>query len=177
MTTALAFWKAVVQDKSDFLEGILALLADNHVPYCAIGGVAVNAYAPAVLTEDMDLVVMANDLDLVKDLCRARFKTREFEHSFNVYDPGSRLQVQFQLGDGFDGFVDRAQAMDVLGLTMPVANPADLIDAKVAAALEPSRRGSKRLKDFADIRRLVDAMPELRTHVPPALEPHVFFDE
>ena len=51
------------------------------------------------------------------------------------------------------------------------------MEAKVAAALEPTRRPSKRLKDFADIRRLVDAIPELRAAVPLALSPNVFFEE
>lgn len=169
MTTALAFWKAVLQDKSDFLEEVLGLLNDNRIRYCAIGGVAVNAYAAPVLTEDMDLVVASDEIERVKDLMRLRFKTREFEHSFNVYDPDSRLQVQFQLGNRFAGFVDRAQMLDVLGLTMPVADPSDLLRAKCDAALEPTRRLSKHFKDLADIVRLVEAFPELEDELPPGV--------
>ena len=55
--SALAFWKAVVADRSNFLERIIALLEDNGIRYCVIGGVAVNAYAEPVLTLDLDVVV------------------------------------------------------------------------------------------------------------------------
>ena len=34
---ALAFWKAVAMDKSDFLEGLIGLLADHKINYCVIG--------------------------------------------------------------------------------------------------------------------------------------------
>lgn len=51
--SALAFWKAVVQDESNFLERVTSLLRDGGFRYCVIGGVGVNAYAEAVLTEDL----------------------------------------------------------------------------------------------------------------------------
>jgi hypothetical protein len=55
--SSLALWKAAVDDRSGFLEGIIDLLEENRVRYCAIGGVAVNAYAAPVFTEDLALVV------------------------------------------------------------------------------------------------------------------------
>lgn len=175
--SSLAFWKAVVQDKSDFLERVVALLADHGIRYCVIGGVGVNAYADPIVTEDLDIVVAADDLTRVRALLEAEFRVREFAHSFNAYDPGSRLQLQVQLHPDVPDAVDRAQERDVMDLRLPVASPRDLIVMKSEAALEPSRRASKRLKDAADIRRLIDAFPELRTLVPDALTPLVFLDE
>lgn len=34
--SSLAFWKAVVQDKSNFLERVIALLEENNVRYCVM---------------------------------------------------------------------------------------------------------------------------------------------
>ena len=170
---ALAFWKAVVADKSNFLERIIALLEENGIRYCVIGGVAVNAYAEPIVTLDLDIVVAADQLERARELCEQQFKVREFPYSLNVYDPDSKLQVQLQRRPELDPFVGRAHVRDVMDLALPVAAPEDLLAAKIAAATEPTRRASKRLKDFADIRRLVDAFPELMGSVPPDVRPRI----
>lgn len=82
--SALAFWKAVVQDESNFLERVIGLLDDGGFRYCVIGGVGVNAY------------------------------------------------------------------------------------------VEPECRASKRQKDLADISRLLEAFPELRSRVPQTLLERLF---
>jgi hypothetical protein len=164
---ALAFWKAVVSDRSNFLERIIAMLEENGIRYCVIGGVGVNAYAEPIVTLDLDVVVAADQLDRVRELAAAAFKTREFPHSFIVYDPDSKLQVQIQLRPELGSLVDRARVQDVMDLRLPVAAPDDLLRAKIEAAIEPTRRPSKRQKDLADIARLVEAFPELRDLVPP----------
>jgi hypothetical protein len=155
-----------VQDKSDFLEGIIALFEEAGIRHCVIGGVAVNAYAEPMVTQDLDVVVAAEQLPRVRELLEERFRVREFPYKLNIREPGSGLQVQVQLRPEFKPYVARAQRREVLGLWIPVA---DAIEAKVAAALEPTRRPSKRLKDFTDTRRLVDAIPELRSRVPKRL--------
>jgi hypothetical protein len=175
--TALAFWKAVVEDGSNFLEGIIKLLEDAGIRYCVIGGVAVNAYAEPIVTQDLDVVVAAEDLVRVRGLLERQFRIREFPYTWNVREPGSKLQVQIQLRPEFDPYVDRSERREVMGLWVPVASASDLLEAKVNAAIEPTRRGSKRLKDVADIRRLVDSFPALRGAVPASLVPMVFFDE
>jgi hypothetical protein len=63
-------------------------------------------------------------------------------------------------------FLQRATERDVLGVTLPFADPADLLQGKIWAASDPTRRGSKRLKDLADMARLVEASPELSARVP-----------
>lgn len=55
---------------------------------------------------------------------------------------------------------------EVLGLRLPVARVEDVLHGKVWAALDPSRRASKRQKDLADIARLIEVRPALRSAVP-----------
>jgi hypothetical protein len=171
--SALAFWKAVVEDRSNFLERVLALLEEHRIRFCVIGGVAVNAYSEPLITQDLDIVVAAGDLERALGLLRDQFRVREFANSFNVYDPGSKLQVQLQRDPTMADFVDRAMEREVLDLRLPVAAPEDLVRAKLAAATEPTRRPSKRGKDLLDVARLVSAFPRLLRAVPPELRPRV----
>jgi hypothetical protein len=53
----------------------------------------------------------------------------------------------------------------VLGLDLPVATLRDVLDGKVWAALDSSRRPSKRQKDLADASRILEHFPELRSRV------------
>jgi len=167
--SALAFWRAVVEDHSNFLGRVIQLLEDEGISYCVIGGVGVNAYAEPVVTLDLDLVLASDDLARARSILGREFRVREFEHSFNVYDPGSKLQVQIQLDPNLSQYVERAEVRDVLGLPLPVASPADLLASKAAAAMEPRRRPSKRGKDLLDLARLTDVFPELRSTLPPEL--------
>jgi hypothetical protein len=63
---ARAFWRAVTVDHSDVLERVLALLHERGARYCAIGGVAVNAYVEPLVTLDLDLVVAVSDWPAVE---------------------------------------------------------------------------------------------------------------
>ena len=165
----MAFWKAVVQDKSNFLERVLALIEGAGYPYCVIGGVAVNAYADPVVTQDLDIVLAIEDLPAARELMAREFRVEEFEHSLNVYDPGSRLQVQIQRDPRLSEILPRARRETVMDLDLPVAAPADLLRLKVEAALEPTRRASKRQKDLADISRLIENFPELQSALPASI--------
>jgi hypothetical protein len=167
--SALAFWKAVVGDKSNFLERVIALLDHEGIRYCVIGGVGVNAYAAPMVTEDLDIVIAVGQIDAAKAALAREFRVHEFEHSYNAYDPGSKLQVQVQLDPSLSTIVERASFHDVMDLRLPVAEPRDLIRLKIAAASEPKRRASKRQKDLADIARLIEAFPDLSAEVPPSI--------
>lgn len=50
---------------------------------------------------------------------------------------------------------------DVHGILLRVASLEDTLAGKIKAWSEPGRRQSKRLKDLADIARLVEAHPRL----------------
>jgi hypothetical protein len=54
----------------------------------------------------------------------------------------------------------------VLNLDLPVARVEDILQGKILAAMDESRRSSKRQKDLADIARIVEAYPVLRQSIP-----------
>ena len=87
----------------------------------------------------------------------------------NVSLAGSDLRVQVQFDPRYGQFVDRATIRDVLGLKLPVAHLEDVLQQKIWAAEDATRRGSKRLKDLADIVRLLETHPELRSRAPAAI--------
>jgi hypothetical protein len=70
----------------------------------------------------------------------------------------------------YAGFVARATRHRILGIELPVASPEDLLQGKVWAATDPARRPSKRLKDLADIARLIEVAPHLRSAVPAEIQ-------
>lgn len=163
---ALEFWKTVTLDRSDILGDVLSTLAESAIAYCVIGGQGVNAYAEPVVSLDLDLVVASADLEEVARLFAPRFKVELHPHRLNLARAGSDLRVQFQRDPRYETFLPHARKANVLGLELPVARVEDVLQGKVWAALDPARRGSKRQKDLADIARLVETHPDLRSRVP-----------
>jgi hypothetical protein len=166
---ASTFWKTVVADRSDFLDRFVSLLEERGVRYCVIGGQGINAYTDPVVSLDLDVVVAVDQLEAVEDTLREHFKVERFEHSLNISDSGSDLRVQIQTDPRYFAFVERAQTRDILGMSLRVADVADVLQGKVWAAGDPTPRASKRLKDIADIARLVEAFPVLADRVPPEI--------
>jgi hypothetical protein len=163
---ALAFWKAVAMDRANFLEGLIALLEEQQIHYCVIGGQGVNAYAEPLVSLDLDLVVAVEHRAVVEALLRERYKVESFPHSLNVSAAGSELRVQIQTDERYFPFPRRASVREVLGMPLPVAAIEDVLDGKIWAAQDPEQPGSKRRKDLLDIERLLEGRPELRSRVP-----------
>jgi hypothetical protein len=163
---ALAYWKATTMDNAGLLESALKLLNDNGIGYCVIGGQAVNAYVEPVVSLDLGLAVVAEQLSQAAALFEPGFKVERFEHSINISARGSALRIQLQTDPRYSEFVARAAPKEVLGLTLPVATLEDVLQGKVWAASDQKRRASKRQKDLADIARLLEAYPRLRAQVP-----------
>jgi nucleotidyltransferase AbiEii toxin of type IV toxin-antitoxin system len=163
---ALEYWKTVTADRAGFIERLLHVLREGGVRYCVIGGQAVNAYVEPVVSLDLDVAVAAPDLPRVEEILTRAFKIARFPHSLNVSASGSDVRVQIQTDPRYAAFVDRATVKDVLGLAMPVAHVEDVLQGKVWAAQDPTRRASKRQKDLADIARLLESRPDLRDRVP-----------
>ncbi len=163
---ALTFWKTVTMDRAEFLEQLIACLNEHGIRYCVIGGQAVNAYVEPVVSLDLDIVVAADQLDRIEPLLAERFRVTRFPHSLNVSLAGSDLRAQIQTDPRYAEFVDHASAQDVLGLVLPVARIEDVLQGKVWAAQDATRRPSKRQKDLADIARLIEDFPYLRARVP-----------
>lgn len=59
-----------------------------------------------------------------------------------------------------------AAERDVLGRWLPVASLEDILQGKVWTVSDSSLMTSKRQKDLADIARLLEAYPHLRSRVP-----------
>jgi hypothetical protein len=163
---ALAYWKAVIEDRTDFLDEFLALLTDNGIRYCVIGGQGVNAYAEPLVSLDLDVAVATDDLVRIERLLSERFRVEHFPYSINVNAAGSQLRVQIQTDPRYAAFVARATPREVLGVTLQVAAVEDVLQGKIWAFLDEKRRRTKRQKDLADIGRIIEAYPHLRARVP-----------
>jgi hypothetical protein len=163
---AQSFWKTVTMDDSDLLHDLISLLDENHARYCVIGGQAVNAYAEPLVSLDLDIVIAAEDLARVEALCREVFTVEQFPHSINLSKSESDLRVQIQTDPRYFSFTEHASPKTVLGVTLPVARVEDVLQGKIWAVSDHSRRGSKRQKDLADIARLLEGYPDLRDQVP-----------
>lgn len=164
---ALTFWKTIIMDQSNFLEQFIAALEGNQIRYCVIGGQGINAYVDPLVSLDLDLVIASDQIDEVEALLAAgNTQIKRFAHSLNASFPGSSLRLQIQTDPRYATFPQRAARRQVLGLSLPVAAASDLLRGKVWAFQDPARRGSKRQKDLADIARLLDHYPELRSQVP-----------
>ena len=145
------------------------MLSEHGIRYCVIGDEAVNAYAEPVVSLDLDLVVAIDQMGQAEALLKNSFRVERFAHSLNVSLAGSDLRVQIQTDPRYAGFVEHATEREVLGLKLPVADLKDVLRGKVWAALDATRRGSKRQKDLADIARLLENYPHLRAQVPPEI--------
>jgi hypothetical protein len=163
---AEAFWKVVVNDRVDFLDRLIGLLAEHEIRYCLIGGQAVNAYVEPLVSLDLDVVVAVEQLPAIEAILRDKFTVERFPHSLNVSQAGSDLRVQIQTDLRYAPFVDRSSVRLVLGIPLPVAAVEDVLQGKVWAASDDSQRPSKRRKDLLDIERMLEAYPHLRDRVP-----------
>jgi hypothetical protein len=132
------------------------------VAWCAIGGVAVNHWAKEpMVTQDVDFVVAADAVErAVLSLGKAGFQSERFQWSIN-FKGHSKVLIQLSIEDFYREFPARAVAADVHGILMRVASLEDTLRGKIKAWSEPERRQSKRLKDLADIARLVESHPRL----------------
>jgi len=163
---ALAYWKSVVMDESNFLESLTNLLNERGISYCVIGGQGVNASAEPLVSLDLDLVVALDQLPEVEALLARDYRVERFP---NVYAEGSQVRVQLQTDSRYRDFPVRAEEREILGLRLPVARVEDVLDGKVWAVQDVERRATKRRKDLLDIERLLEVRPDLRSRVPAEL--------
>ncbi len=144
------------------------------VPWCAIGGVAVNHWAAQpVVTQDVDFVVVAGAVDrTVRLLEEAGFRAERFEWSVN-FTGQSAVSLQLSTAADYLDFPSRAVPADVHGILLRVASLDDTLRGKVRAWSDSTRRQSKRIKDLADIARLVEAHPRLWPDLPEVLRDQI----
>ena len=160
--TGKTFLNAVANSEMDILRLMLEILAETGSEYCVIGGLAVNAYAEPVISLDLDIVVTADDFDKVSEAAQVRgLKVETFEHSINLTSQKSDLRIQLQTDPVYQEFIPRSIEKEILGYRLMVASLKDVLQGKIWAYLDKSRRKSKRQKDLADIMRLVEVNPTL----------------
>jgi len=165
--TAKDFIKAVSNGEEDIIQMLLDMIARAEMPYCIIGGLAVNAYADPVVSLDLDIVIVASHLEtLCKKALETGLQIERFEHSINLSSPKSDLRIQLQTDARYQEFIPRSQRKKVLGYEMMVATMEDVLKGKLWAYTDETRRKSKRQKDLADIARLVETHPDLSAHLP-----------
>jgi hypothetical protein len=146
-------------------------LERGDVAWCAIGGIAVNYWAAEpMVTRDLDFVVAPADVERAVSLLEAAgFKAERFGWSVNFVG-GSAVALQLSTEEAYLDFPARAVPADVHGILLRVASLEDTLAGKIRAWSDAARRASTRLKDAADIARLVDAHPELWSRLPKGLQ-------
>ena len=168
--TKRTFMNRVANGEEDVLQQFLDLLNRLGIDYCAIGGLAVNTYVEPVISLDLDIIVSTEDLD---ELCKAAdkiFTIQIFEHSVNLKSSKSDLRIQLQTDPNYQDFIHHATVRNVMGYEMRVAALEDVLQGKIWAYSDESRRGSKRQKDFADIYRLIEAYLNMRALLPDSIK-------
>ena len=163
MTEREIYDGVIMSGTADFVF-VAETLRRHGAGWCVIGGLAVNSYASPVYTADLDLVVITTDLEpVLADLRAADFRVKEFPFSTNAQRRAGRteisanmLMVQFTKPDRYQSFVERAVLRPVFGMDVPVACLEDVVQGKLWAWSDPSRRPTKQLKDRLDLMRLAE---------------------
>ena len=172
--TGKQFYDWQTSGGTDDVTRLVAALERADVAWCVIGGVAVNHWAEQpMVTQDVDLVVASDDVDRAVSLLeQAGFRSERFAWSVN-FKGRSAVSIQLSTEDFYRDYPSRAVAADVHGMLMRVASLQDTLRGKIRAWSEPERRQSKRIKDLADIARLVEAHPQLWNDLPRELKDEV----
>ncbi len=163
------FFKGVTNGKKDIIQDIIDLLNQNNTQYCIIGGLAVNAYVEPVVSLDLDIVVVVEGLDKLIESAKDKFKIEKFSHSINLGSKDSDVRIQLQTDQRYQDFINKASLKDIMGYKMNVASLEDVLKGKVWAYSDIERRGSKRQKDLADIMRIIESFPELKSTLPESI--------
>ena len=172
--TAKQFYDWQTSGGTDDVMRLVDCLERADVAWCAIGGVAVNHWAEhPMVTQDVDIVVASDDVErAVTLLDEAGFRSERFEWSVN-FKGRSAVSIQLSTEEFYRDFPSRAVPADVHGILLRVASLEDTLRGKMKAWSEPARRQSKRIKDLADIVRLVEAHPHLWDSLRDDLKPQV----
>ena len=167
------FLNGVANGKRDILEWLIGFLETSGTPYCVVGGLAVNAYVEPVVSLDLDIIVAAGEAPMLREAAmKSGMTVDEFEHSVNIASPDSDLRIQLQTDARYQAFLTHAAEQRVLGYRMRVATIENVLQGKLWAYGDATRRRSKRQKDLADIFRLVESYPELESHLPESVRKH-----
>ncbi len=160
--TAKQFYDWQTAGGTDNVMRLVDCLERADIAWCAIGGVAVNHWAAQpMVTQDVDFVVASDAVERAVSLLeQAGFKSERFDRAVN-FKNCSAVTVQLTTEAFYRDFPSRAVPADVHGILLRVASLEDTLRGKMKAWSEPARRQSKRIKDLADIARLLESHPQL----------------
>lgn len=146
---------------------LVAALEEREIPWCMIGGLAVNHWAEEPMaTADVDLVIASERVEEAAEALRnLGFTEKRFQWSIN-FKGESKVSIQISTEEMYLDFPVRSVPATVHGILMRVASLEDTLRGKIAAYQEPQRRPSKRQKDLSDISRLLEAHPEIKELIP-----------
>ena len=163
LMTAKQFFDWQTSGGADDVMRLVDCLERADIAWCAIGGVAVNHWAEEpMVTQDVDFVVATDAVDRTVSLLEGvGFQAERFDWSIN-FKGRSKVSIQLSTEEFYREFPARAVAADVHGILLRVASLEDTLRGKMKAYGDPTRRQSKRIKDLADIARLVESHPGLR---------------
>ena len=168
--TGKEFINRMANGESDIIQILLDILSKTGSRYCLIGGLAVNAYVEPVVSLDLDIVAAVEDVGAICKAAKERgLKIEQFEHSVNITGVSSDLRIQLQTDPRYQRFVSNADGKNVLGYAMRVARVEDVLQGKVWAYMDKTRRKSKRQKDLADIFRIIEKFPHLESSLPQSI--------
>jgi len=167
--TAKTFFNNIANGKEDVIEYFLNVLNAAKTDYCVIGGLAVNAYAEPVVSLDLDIVVALEKKAQIVEAMSGKFKVEQFPHSLNLTSSESDIRIQIQTDSRYQDFIKHALTKEVMGYSLRVASLEDVLQGKIWAYQDETRRKSKRQKDLADILRLVETHPYLKEKLPPPI--------
>lgn len=149
---------------------LVEALEHLEIPWCMIGGLAVNHWAEEPMaTADVDIVVATDRIEeSIQALEKAGFSSERFKWSVN-FKGSSKVSIQLSTEDVYREFTTRSIAADVHGILMRVASLEDTLAGKLLAFSDATRRPSKRQKDLADVSRLIESHPQLKAQVPASI--------
>ena len=103
--TKKEFFREVTKGKTDLLQEFVVLLKKKKIPFCIIGGLGVNAYAEPVVSLDLDVVVVAQQIKELQEIFVKKYKVKEYPHSVNISSPFSDLRIQIQTDSRYQDFI------------------------------------------------------------------------
>jgi hypothetical protein len=170
-------YDSVVAEGSSAFAEVIAILRQAGARYAMIGGLAVNSYVEPVFTADADIVIALNEIERFTEALLARGYTVErYPFSLNFRKEGSDLNLQISTDPAYQGFLDRSERKEVLGVPTNVASLRDLMEGKIRAWSDPERRLSKRAKDQTDLFRIAERYPEMVSLLPERLKAEIIED-
>jgi hypothetical protein len=165
--------KSAVQEA---LHKIARRLDDLGIPYAVAGGMALFAHGFRRFTEDVDILVTREGLETIHDKLEGLGYVPPFTKSKNLRDAEHGVRIEFLIAGEYPGdgkpkpvaFPDPAQAgVELDGITY-LSLPR-LVELKLASGMTG---GVPRLKDFADVVALIQAL-DLPRDLAEQLNPYV----